>query len=228
MSFLRKLRGERTHKEIDLYQCGDCKSLYNPSGYKEDNIALLGDTWWHINEFSHTTTFARDLIKRMKELNPGANSILDIGAGIGSLLSVSREFRLDTEGVEPNPFAVLYGKRELSLDITCSYFHSKLFDKKFDLITIISVLEHLEDPRSLFEEAIKSLNKNGLLFVNMPLYIPESHRQYLKKPDLEGSIFTVCDVHILHFTEKGFKKMANDFQATFIEKILGGFIVKFN
>jgi SAM-dependent methyltransferase len=228
MSFLRKLCGDRNHKKINLYQCGDCKSLYNPSGYREDDVALIGDTMWHVNEFKKNVSFGRDIISTLKKANPNAKSLLDIGAGIGSLISLGDEFGLEADGIEPNPYAVLYGKRVLSLDITCSYFNKTVFDKKFDAITLISVLEHLEEPRLLFEDAVKCLNKKGVMFVHVPFYIPEIHQKYLEEPQLEGSIFTTSDVHIVHFTKEGFEKMAKESNATSLKQVLGGYVLTFD
>lgn len=228
MSFLRKLCGDRSHKNIDLYQCGDCKSLYNPSGYREDDVALIGDTMWHVNEFKRNVSLGRDIITTLKKVNPNAKSLLDIGAGIGSLISLGNEFGLEADGIEPNPYAVLYSKRTLSLDITCSCFDKNLFVNKFDAITLISVLEHLEEPRLLFEDAVKCLNKKGVMFVLVPFYIPEIHQKYLKDPQLEGSIFAVCDVHIVHFTTEGFEKMAKQLNATSLKQVLGGYVLTFD
>jgi len=86
-------------------------------------------------------------------------------AGIGSSMRVARDFGLIASGVEPNPYAVLYAKRVYSLDIVCTYFDNNLFSKKFDFITIISVLEHLTDPRTLLEKAkVVSKRKASFMF----------------------------------------------------------------
>jgi len=45
---MRKLVGARSKKSFDLFKCQDCGSLYNPSGYKEDDTALVYDLIWHI------------------------------------------------------------------------------------------------------------------------------------------------------------------------------------
>ncbi len=225
---LRKLVGVRSKKTFDLFKCKDCGSLYNPSGYKEDETALAYDLIWHINYLDHNTSVAKCVLKEMKKLHPRGREILDIGAGIGSLMRVAHERGLSASGVEPNPYAVMYGKRMFSLEIICAFFDNTLFQKKFDFITIISVLEHLPDPRVLFENAKKCLDKNGVLYVSVPLYDPAEHHKFLMNPLLEGSIFVDPDVHIVHFTDPSFRKFAGQGRATYIDDVCGGYLLKFD
>jgi 2-polyprenyl-3-methyl-5-hydroxy-6-metoxy-1,4-benzoquinol methylase len=225
---MRKLVGVRSKKSFDLFKCKDCGSLYNPSGYKEDDTDFVYDLTWHIKWIDHNTSFAWDVLKTMKDMHRNGKELLDIGAGIGSLMRVAREFGLIASGVEPNPYAVNYGKGVFSLDIVCAFFDNTLFSKKFDFITIISVLEHLTDPRTLLEKAKGCLEKKGVLFVSVPIYDPIVHHKFLMNPQLDGSIFSDSDVHILHFTDKSFKKFARQSDATYIKEACGGYLLKFD
>jgi ubiquinone/menaquinone biosynthesis C-methylase UbiE len=225
---MRKLVGVRSKKSFDLFKCKDCGSLYNPSGYKEEDINLAYDLTWHIQWIDHNMTFARNVLNVMKDMHRNGKEILDIGAGIGSLMRVAREFGLIASGVEPNPYAVLYAKRVFSLDIVCAFFDNNLFSKNFDFITIISVFEHLTDPRTLLEKAKGCLKKEGVLFVSVPIYDPLVHYKFLMNPELDDSIFSDSDVHILHFTDEGFKKFARQCHATYIKEACGGYLLKFD
>lgn len=205
-----------------------CKSLYNPSGYKENDARLLDDASYFITVQQSTREQGVNIIEKILSYNKTAKDFLDIGAGIGTLMNIAQSYNLKPEGVDPNPFAVLYGKRNLSVDIKCAYYHSSLFEKKFDLITIIDVFEHLDEPRLLFEEAVKSLNKNGVMFIRVPFFIPEAHENFVQNPDSEGTIFYDNDVHIVHFSKEGFIEFAKEFKATFIKEALYGYILKFD
>jgi SAM-dependent methyltransferase len=229
ITFIHELEGQRTRKKINLFQCLDCKSLFNPSGYKENDAIWLAAVLFFITHYNSTVEQGIQIIKELKSHNPTAKDFLDIGAGMGTLMNIAHNSNLNPEGVEPNPFAVLYAKRNFSLDIKCAYFDSSLcFDKKFDLITIVDVFEHLEEPRLLFKEAIKCLNKNGVIFVRIPCYIPEIHEKFLQDPNLEGTIFFYNDVHIVHFSKGDFIKLAEEFKATFVQEALYGFLLKFD
>jgi len=225
---MRKLVGARSKKSFDLFKCQDCGSLYNPSGYKEDDTALVYDLIWHIKSIDHNTSSAKEVLRKMMDVHQNGKEILDIGAGIGSSMRVARDFGLIASGVEPNPYAVLYAKRVYSLDIVCTYFDNNLFSKKFDFITIISVLEHLTDPRTLLEKAKGCLKKKGVLYVSVPLYDPVVHQKFLMNPELDDSIFSDSDVHILHFTDESFKRFARQSHATDIQGARDGYLLKFD
>lgn len=42
-------------------------------------------------------------------------------------------------------------------------------DIRFDIIFLIRVLEHINDPRNLIEDLIQNLNPNGILYIQVPL-----------------------------------------------------------
>ena len=121
-----------------------------------------------------------------------------------------------------------HGKLTLTSFIQLNSLFNKLFSKKFDFITIISVLEHLTDPRTLLEKAKGCLKKKGVLYVSVPLYDPVVHQKFLMNPELDDSIFSDSDVHILHFTDESFKRFARQSHATDIQGARDGYLLKFD
>jgi 2-polyprenyl-3-methyl-5-hydroxy-6-metoxy-1,4-benzoquinol methylase len=221
IKFIRKLKRRRTKNEVNLFKCHDCGSLHNFSGYKEDEKQLIRDRDYHIKVFERRMAVSGKILTELLKYNPSAKNLLDVGAGIGALMMAGFKIGLNCYGVEPNKYAVTYAKEKFSINILNNFYHSSLFDTKFDIITIIHVLEHLEEPAKLFQEAIKDLNDKGILFVSVPMYHPIKHAQYIENPDAEGSIF-LPDVHIIHFTDVGIKKMAKKFGAASVNKIYSG------
>ena len=212
---VRNLRGQRTGKLILLYYCNSCYSMFNPSGYRENNDVLKSDLEWHINNFDeHKIASDRLVIKQLMEAHPRAKTFLDIGCGIGATVMQARDMGLEAEGVEPNRYAVDYAKEKLSLNLTCNYFRKDLYERKFDLIVCDQVLEHLENPRQLFEAAVYSLNRPGLIYISVP-FRKDPLRQliYTAFPQLPGTLFFDNDVHITHFSTHSMKRWAADFQA---------------
>jgi len=53
-----------------------------------------------------------------------------------------------------------------------------LIETKFDLIMIISVLEHLDDPRHILRECKKLLNDDGILIVNVPTWLGKNFLEF--------------------------------------------------
>ena len=88
--------------------------------------------------------------------------------------------------------------------------------EKYDLIVSISTLEHLEQPRTLFSEISEYCSKHSsATFISVPYFEKESWPELLKENTAEtpGTFLYLSDVHIIHFTKRGFVKMASDFGA---------------
>lgn len=218
--YLRNVKGQRTDKELKLYSCNNCHSLFNPSGYVEEENALKADLQWHIDWFDYNAKKAPLLLNKLTSLLPQAETFLDIGCGIGATVLQAKSLGMKAEGVEPNCFAVEYGKKKFDLDLKCDYFRENLFTDKFDLIVCEQVLEHLEDPRQLFKTAIATLNRPGILFISVP-FRKDVIRQliYNAFPNLPGTIFYDNDVHITHLSHRVMKLWAKEFEVDAYKRI---------
>jgi SAM-dependent methyltransferase len=216
---LRRLKGQRTKRQFPVFACLTCGSLHNSSGYKEDNEALIADREWHKSVFDRNIRYSRPLIENLLKIHPHAVNLLDIGAGIGSLIKVAQEYGFQAKGVEPNQYAVQFAKEKNDIELDCCYFHQNIYKEKFDIITCISVLEHLENPRLLFQEASSCLNRDGIMYVSVPFYEIREGWKYILSPGRNNSPFFDNDVHIVHFSKKGLVLMGKQLKAKHIQKL---------
>lgn len=103
----------------------------------------------------------------LKHLNR-CNSVLDLGSGTGAWLARMKKHgftglnavELDTEnfsvpGVEPLP-----------IDLNSAF--SRHFDKSFQLVTAIEIIEHLDCPRHFLREIHRLLSGDGYLLLTCP------------------------------------------------------------
>jgi len=124
--------------------------------------------------------------------------ILDYGAGTGQFLNHMKNMQWEVEGVEPNSSARNLGIKK-GLDI-----HTTLTDlkkKRFDIISLWHVLEHVPDLDLKILEFRKLLNPDGLLIVAVPNYNSSDAIFYKEN-------WAAWDVprHIWHFSRDGIKK----------------------
>jgi 2-polyprenyl-3-methyl-5-hydroxy-6-metoxy-1,4-benzoquinol methylase len=97
------------------------------------------------------------------------NTILDIGCGWCQSLIYFKKKGYDCYGFDPSKEAVKYGLRN-KLNVK----HAGIDDidifgkKKFDIVTLLNVLEHLISPKEALSKIKNILNKKGLLVIDVP------------------------------------------------------------
>ena len=109
--------------------------------------------------------------------------VLDIGCGSGYLLSqiqssIKRKgdtitgFKRDVYGIEPNQKLIEIAKKNHpTIDIRQGYGEDiQQFTEKFDTITMLDVLEHIEDDAKQVQIVKEKLNKNGRFIIVVPAY----------------------------------------------------------
>lgn len=95
--------------------------------------------------------------------------ILDVGCDTGSLLNLFKRRGWNTFGVEPTVLYAEYGIRKNGHNIEIGLFGDKTFEgKKFDLITISHVIEHVPEPLGLLISARNKMKEGGYLYVGTP------------------------------------------------------------
>ena len=96
--------------------------------------------------------------------------ILDIGCGWGQALLYFKNKGMDCYGFDPAPKAVEYGrKRGLNNLILAGLDTMNVFKQRFDIVTLLNVLEHLADPVEIIDEIKKHVLKpGGLIIIDVP------------------------------------------------------------
>jgi 2-polyprenyl-3-methyl-5-hydroxy-6-metoxy-1,4-benzoquinol methylase len=99
---------------------------------------------------------------------PGSRSLLDVGAGMGLLVAEARRRGLSAVGVEPSRFFV-HSAASRGLEVLQGVFpHPALTGRRFDLIFLVDVIEHVAEPVRLLRECGSALEGNGVLAVVTP------------------------------------------------------------
>lgn len=99
---------------------------------------------------------------------PYPGSLLDVGCGNGSFLTRATAMGWQVMGCEPDPKAVA-ACNQLNLKvIEGDAFHPQLEDKKFDVITLSHVLEHVDEQAVLLKRLFDLLRPGGRIWMALP------------------------------------------------------------
>lgn len=163
-------------KRYDVYQCNVCNLVYagdieesmplddyyeKMSRYEGDNYVISPKLEKHYKFVSSTIG---------SKLNKGAN-ILDVGCAFGGLLN---EFKVNgfenVFGLEPSRKNCDYAMQKYGIKVYQGLLgnNNELNGKKYDLILLNGVLEHLVDVRSRIADCKSLLKEDGLLALTVP------------------------------------------------------------
>lgn len=141
------------------------------------------------------------ILKQIKIIKHGLMSggkILEIGCGQGWLMEELIKEGFNVEGIDPSVSGSVIAARK-GLNIINDKFPSEtLKDKKYDLIILSQVLEHIKNPGLFIDEILAILSKKGkILFV-------QTNWQGLMPRYLKSKWYAwVPEQHYWHFTPKG-------------------------
>jgi len=93
--------------------------------------------------------------------------LLDVGAGSGILVEGARAMGLDADGVEPSRWLAEIAEGR-GLPVRRGDLSVLPPDARYDVITLIDVIEHVPDPRGLVDEAARHLADRGILAIVTP------------------------------------------------------------
>lgn len=114
----------------------------------------------------------RDIYDNFLEINKDlkkGDSIIDIGCGWAQALLFFKEKGFDCYGFDPSIEAVEYGcKKGLNIKHAGLDGMDVFENKKFEMVTMFNVLEHLSNPSQTLNQIKEILQPNGILAIDVP------------------------------------------------------------
>ncbi len=111
----------------------------------------------------------RCLLDAALRARPHARSLLDVGAAAGLLVAEARARGLDALGVEPSRALCDVARARHGIDLLPGVLpHPVLDGRRFDLVFLIDVLEHVANPVDLLRECARRLAPAGVLVLVTP------------------------------------------------------------
>lgn len=133
------------------------KDLYN------DLFNLEDKHWWHISKRRIVTTFI-GIYAKSNNLK-----ILDIGCGTGKNLDQFKEFG-EIYGLDNSKDALTFCKKRGLNNLMLGKAEKTPYkNASFDIVTILDVLEHTDDTKTI-KEINRILKKGGILIATVPAF----------------------------------------------------------
>lgn len=110
-----------------------------------------------------------DYIKRIS-LYKRKGTLLDIGTAYGFFIKTALEFGFDSYGIDISEYAISVAKQNISKErfFVESILNTHFKNEYFDVITLIDVFEHVNNPRLVLDKIYSLLKKDGILFLVTP------------------------------------------------------------
>lgn len=174
--------------------CGHCQSEcdYYPEklskvyteGYRSEPFRGM-DINEQFNSIMNLPNHLRENHSRVNWVNlnyRGGGKVLDVGSGLGVFPFEMEELGFKITCTEINKDSRQFIKEELGFECSDGDPGPDYFGK-FDLVTIVHVLEHTQAPGLFLNSYAKYLKPNGMIFIEVPDaiefdYLPKSHDEF--------------------------------------------------
>jgi len=175
---LRLIGADFTGKQI--FKCAHCDYVTTPISTAADMIALYDDPeyfdGWGCNlEFDYDRfdpsvhQQVQNYLDFIDKYTQG-KSLLDVGTGSGLLPQSARNRGYEVEGTDLSKHVSENVPAKAGFPIHHGTIEEIEFARKYDIVTMLHVLEHTSNPLSTLQRCRELLNQGGYLVVVVPNY----------------------------------------------------------
>ena len=142
----------------------DIKDLYEREYYNNERTSLIGYKNYFAGYQADYYNFIR-FDKVLKKQGNGGRRLFDAGAGMGGMVRIMIDRGWDASGIDPSKYAIKTGIQMHGVDLQQSTIQDFRPDGRFDVITLIGVLEHLIYPNKDLIKLHGMLNPGGIVLI---------------------------------------------------------------
>ncbi len=166
---------------FDVYRCKNCGVLFRYPLPSNEEVVSFYDEGYYLGSSKYSYIDERKVkgselvwerrIKKLIQIFEMENhrkpkNILDVGCSFGGLLEVARnKFGLIPVGVEVSEYSSSYAIERGIEVIKGSIESVEVGNDRFDIITMIEVIEHLKHPYEVLKKIFDANTKGGILLV---------------------------------------------------------------
>jgi cyclopropane fatty-acyl-phospholipid synthase-like methyltransferase len=177
-------KGSLTSFDFQIVECTECRFVWVNPGLDDASLLSLYDSdYYRGNGFDPFATYlssfnavqdhpcysSADTAKRISALvhriGVQGNDLLDVGCGLGMLVGALNKLGFHACGLETSSFAAQKCQSE-GLEVVNAQLAERPFgSRKFDVITMIEVIEHVSAPKTLMQQIAPLLKPGGVVYV---------------------------------------------------------------
>lgn len=213
-----------THESFTICKCTACDLWFTNPRPDKNNISNYYEFEDYISHKDKSTNLVNILYKlvrkitiqkKLKWINEKAKipgRLLDFGCGTGYLLAAAQKKGWESIGLEPNDQASKIASDKFNLNVYKELGELER-EKKFDVITLFHVLEHIHDLNKTVKKLLDKLKKRGLIFIAVPNYDSPDSKFYREN-------WAALDVprHLYHFNTKAMESLADKHDLKIVDK----------
>ena len=194
--------------DLDMYVTHPKPSeIELPAYYKSEKYISHTDSKKSLFELVYQLVKNYTISKKVNLINSlqtKEKSLLDIGCGTGDFMSASQKRGWEVSGLEPNidarNLAITKLKKQTKIYNNIEELLKNNVDKKFNLISLWHVLEHVADYKDYIKKIKSVLKKEGILIIAVPNfkgYDASYYKEYWAAYDVPR--------HLWHFSQNAIK-----------------------
>lgn len=179
-------------EDYTVLECGKCSFTFIPpyfrkqikyDNYKDEKVTEAvrnGNNYVKLER--HKLRY--NLIKKYKP----NGSLFDLGAGWGHFMLTGKTLGYDVYGIEISEQPYLYSKNDLQLPVEHIDFFKMSEERKFDIITMWDVLEHIDKADDVIKKCARITNPNGFIVIQVPQidsYFAKKHKDKWKMMSID-------------------------------------------
>lgn len=107
--------------------------------------------------------FAREFFS--VDYNP---RVLDIGSGLGVFPHAVKTHGWDCVAIDPDPQSASHIRDNVGVEVVCGDFNQIEPEKKFEIVTLNKVLEHVLNPIELLAKVRRWMSPHGFVYLEVP------------------------------------------------------------
>jgi 2-polyprenyl-3-methyl-5-hydroxy-6-metoxy-1,4-benzoquinol methylase len=202
-----------------LSKCPSCGLRFVSPRLKSEILAekVYMSTYYHNERFDYknineTITYPIKVLKKYKL----SGSLFDISAGNGSFLFAAKQNGYNISGSEIHKNQSELLAKLLGCKIYTGYIEMLEIKEKYDIVTILHVLEHTSNPVLFLKKCVPILKKDGILYAVFPntKSLSDRFKTFLSDYGLKNKKYKhfAADHHLWFFDLKTTKKLFNQIE----------------